>query len=541
MNRPFMAPPFEDSLVQPQQPAGAYTGNALLEALKLPDEHNNTVPDFSRVGYREGHTVIPVIPERVVVEPSSTQGEDDTARIQAAIDQVSAMPLEPLGEGGAMVRGAVLLKAGVYRVAGALIIHSSGVVLRGEGQDETGTIVVATGTIQRDFILVNGMLRSEMGSMEIQMTNARSKEMMPTNGYKSPKRPATYTRAGVYIPVGETLIPVESTAGYNVGDRIVIERPGSDEWIRDIGMDQLPPRPGSEASVQWKKDTFTFRFERTIVGVDPSLGILEVDIPLVMSLDPKYPPAKIYELIYKVPMISDVGIENLRLLSECDPADPEDEKHGWYAVVLDNVCNGWVANVTTMHFVSGIFASTWSRFVTIQDCSVLYPVSKPKEGGRRYMFNLSGQMGLVKRCFTNNARHDFITLGRVCGPNVFVDSTGVDANNDTGPHERWAMGTLYDNITCNTINVRQRLWKGTGQGWSGAYQVVYNCTAKSDSSCFQDAPGTTNWIIGFKGGQTATPEFSAQSTRVMSANAPVEPRSLYWAQLSARTGGAAVF
>ncbi|CAO3569208.1 unnamed protein product [Mortierella alpina] len=538
--QPFIAPLLEDPPEEPQRPAGASSNNFLLEALKLPDEYNNTVPDFSRVGYREGHVLIPVVPDRVIVEPSANQGEDDTARIQAAIDQVSGLPLAPLGEGGAMVRGAVLLKAGVYRVAGALVLHSSGVVLRGEGQSETGTIVVATGAIQRDFILVNGMLKPEMGSVDIQTSKARTKEMMPTNGYKSSKRPATYTRAGVYIPVGETFLPVESTTGYNVGDRIVVERPGSDEWIRDIGMDQLPPRPGSEASVQWKKDTFTFRFERTIVGVDPNLGILEVDIPLVMSLDPKYPPAKIYELIHKAPMISDVGVENLRLLSECDPADPEDEKHAWYAIVLDNVCNGWVAHVTTMLFVSGIFASTWSRFITIQDSSVLYPVSKPKEGGRRYMFNLSGQMGLVKRCFTNNARHDFITLGRVCGPNVFVDSTGVDANNDTGPHERWAMGTLYDNITCNTINVRQRLWKGTGQGWSGAYQVVYNCTAKSDSSCFQDAPGTTNWIIGFSGGQTAKPEFSAQSTKVLSANAPVEPRSLYWAQLSARLGGAAV-
>lgn len=53
------------------------------------------------------------------------------------------------------------------------------------------------------------------------------------------------------------------------------------------------------------------------------------------------------------------------------------------------------------------------------------------------------------------------------GPNVFVDSTGVDGNNDTGPHERWAMGVLYDNITCNTINVRQRSWMGSGQGWAG--------------------------------------------------------------------------
>lgn len=102
-------------------------------------------------------------------------------------------------------------------------------------------------------------------------------------------------------------------------------------------------------------------------------------------------------------------------MSESDPSNPEDENHGWYGVVVDNAINGWVADVTTKHFVSGIFASAWSRYITIQDCSVLYPVSKPTEGGRRYQFNLSGQMGLVKRCFTNNARHDFITLGRVCG------------------------------------------------------------------------------------------------------------------------------
>ena len=71
----------------------------------------------------------------------------------------------------------------------------------------------------------------------------------------------------------------------------------------------------------------------------------------------------------------------------------------------------------------------------------------------------------------------------------------------------------------------------------GAYQVVYNCTALSHKSCFQDAPGATNWIIGFKGEQTNTPEFQGRATSVMAANASVEPRSLYWAQLIARMGG----
>lgn len=136
---------------------------------------------------------------------------------------------------------------------------------------------------------------------------------------------------------------------------------------------------------------------------------------MVMCLDPKYPPARVYELIHKFNTISDVGVENLCLISETDRSNPEDESHGWYGVVVDNTVHGWVADVTTKHFVSGIFASAWSRYITIQDCSVVYPVSKPTEGGRRYQFNLSGQKGLVKRCFTNNARHDFITLGRVCG------------------------------------------------------------------------------------------------------------------------------
>ncbi|KAG0370423.1 hypothetical protein BGX24_002029 [Mortierella sp. AD032] len=534
--QPFFAapPPYEQSA---STPSGGRADTGDLEALRLPDTLGNTIPDFSRVGYREGHVKIPTVPVQMVVEASLDPYSDDTARIQAAIDEVGRLPLECVGSDGARIRGAVLLKAGTYRVAGALIINASGVVLRGEGQDNNGTIIIATGNIQRDFILVNGMLQSEMGSVEMQRAKARTREMMPTNGYKGSRKPDTYTQSGVFVAAGSNQIPVLDTKGYNVGDKIVIERPGSDEWINDIGMDNLPPRPNNAPSTQWTAKSFTFRFERKIVAIDQATRTFTIDIPMVMSLDPKYPPARIYDLIHKFPTISDVGVENVCLVSETALCNPEDESHGWYGLVVDNTINGWVADVTTRHFVSGIFASVWSRYITIQDCSVLDPVSKPNEGGRRYQFNLSGQMGLVKRCFTNNARHDFITLGRVCGPNVFVDSTGVDGNNDSGPHERWAMGVLYDNITCNTINVRQRSWMGSGQGWAGAFHVVYNCTAKSNNNCFQDAPGVTNWVVGLKGGVTNKAMFQAPCSKNMSPNLPIDPRSLYWAQLVARMNG----
>ncbi|KAF9960600.1 hypothetical protein BGZ72_006500 [Mortierella alpina] len=462
-----------------------------------------------------------MVPVEHTLKPSKHSDADDTDRIQEALDAVGRLPVKPMGKDGARIRGAVLLKAGTYRVAGALIINSSGVVLRGEGQDKNGTIIVATGKIQRDFILVNAMLNSTMGSVKVQRSKAKTVAMSPRNAYRPKKKPDTHTRPGIYIPVGSTEIPVLSTEGYSVGDRIIIERPASKAWISDIGMDKLPPRPDTkEPSMQWTPRSYTFSFERKIVAVDNATKTLTIDIPMVMSLDPKYTRARIAHLAYKHRMISDVGVENLHLVSETDPKDPEDENHGWYGVVIDNTVNGWISGVKTSHFVSGIFASYWSRFITIQDCSVVEPVSKPHEGGRRYHFNLSGQMGLVKRCFSNKARHDFISQGRAC------DSTGEDSNNESGPHERWTMGTLYDNVKVNILRIRQR-------SWMGVYHVVYNCEAKTDVNHFQDAPGAVNWIIGFKG-NLSEPQFEGKISKMISHNSRVHPRSLYWSQLAVR-------
>src|SRR5688500_11023438 len=59
------------------------------------------IMDFSHAGYMGGGVAIPKVKVARTVKPSG--GEDDVAAIQAAIDQVSALPLR----GG--FRGAVLL------------------------------------------------------------------------------------------------------------------------------------------------------------------------------------------------------------------------------------------------------------------------------------------------------------------------------------------------------------------------------------------------------------------------------------------------
>lgn len=79
-------------------------------------------------------------------------------------------------------------------------------------------------------------------------------------------------------------------------------------------MDKLPPRPGNgNPSTQWTAKSFTFRFERKIVAIDQATRTFTIDIPMVMCLDPKYPPARIYDLIHKFPTISDVSFISLAL------------------------------------------------------------------------------------------------------------------------------------------------------------------------------------------------------------------------------------
>jgi hypothetical protein len=104
----------------------------------VPDEQGNIILDASHAGYGGGGVGIPTVPVKETIWPVVG---DNTEHIQAAIDRVSALTLDSDG-----FRGAVLLRAGYYPVSTALRIQASGVVLRGEGMGDTGTILIGTGT-----------------------------------------------------------------------------------------------------------------------------------------------------------------------------------------------------------------------------------------------------------------------------------------------------------------------------------------------------------------------------------------------------------
>lgn len=473
------------------------------------DQRGNAIPDFSRAGYGGGGVRLPDVPVVVTLAPQASG--DDGARIQAAIDAVSARA--PDAKGG---RGAVFLQAGTYRVAGTLAIRAGGVVLRGASSGERGgTVLLATGKERRTLIGLGDprAARRELAGSRRKITDA-------------------------YVPWSARRFSVESTEGLKVGERIVVHRPSTAEWIRELGMDRIKNRPGAKegSTQQWKAGGYDLDFERTIVAIDGKT--LTLDAPVMNALDEKFGGGSVYR--FTLPRIAECGVEGLRLVSEYEKGkETSDEAHAWTGVELHAVENAWVRDVAVVHFSHGVQANGNSIFVTVQDCAHLDPVSEIT-GGRRYSFSLNGQYGLVVRCHSRGARHTFVTGSRVRGPNVFLDGTAVQSHSDTGPHHRWAVGTLYDLISDdNQIRAQDRQWAGSGHGWAGAQQVFWNCVSKS--FVVQQPPTAQNYAIGCVGKfEPGDWNKEAKAGVIESVGAHVAPRSLYRAQLAARLGSAAV-
>jgi len=452
------------------------------------DARGNRVPDFSTCGYASQARAIPVAPVRVVVEPKPG---DNTARIQAALDYVGSLPPDTNG-----LRGAVLLLKGRHEVFGGLLITNSGVILRGQGNGENGTILVAAGLDRRTLIRVVG--RKECSSQ----TNA------------------SWQIADDYVPVGAKSFRVRDAAGLKVGDLICVIRPSTAAWIEQLGAADLGGGVGSG----WKPGTRDITWVRTITGIEGN-GIT-LDAPVTTALDE---PGAFISRISRIGRITNIGIENLTLESAFDPENPKDENHSWCAITIEQTADAWVRQVTFKHFAgSAVAIYETSQRVTVQDCLSLEPVSEIG-GYRRHTFFTIGQQTLFLRCYAEHGRHDFAVGHCAAGPNAFVQCEASEALGDSGPIESWASGVLYDNVVVDgdALTLGFRPGNNAGIGWAAANCVLWNCSA-SVIRCW-NPPGAQNWSFGSWGG------FEGDGVW-RSSNEFVSPHSLFAAQVKDRLG-----
>ena len=457
------------------------------------DEHGNRVPDFSRCGYAGGDQPIPAAPVKVIVDP---QPGDSTARIQAAINYVASLAPDSNG-----LRGAVLLLLGRHEVFGGLQITNSGVVLRGQGAGEDGTILVAAGLDRRTLIRINGqndMVLHSNADWEIQDD---------------------------YVPVGATSFQLKDASGLKPGDTIQVVRPSTKAWIDQLGATEFGGGMG-DWRLTWKAGSRDLTWDRMVLSV--SNNVVTVDAPITTAIEKSLGAGRMQAYAW-AGRLENVGVENILLESTVSATNPIDENHSWCAITMENAQNTWVRQVTARHFAGSMVAIYEScQRVTVQDCLSLAPVSE--DGGyRRNTFFTMGQLTLFLRCFSESGRHDFSAGHCAAGPNAFVQCETSLSLGDSGTIESWASGVLFDNVRVdgNGLNLMYRGPNGEGAGWSTANSVLWNCDA-SQIHC-ENPPGARNWSFGSWG------EFYGDGIW-RNSNANEQPDSLYVAQLAERIG-----
>lgn len=475
----------------------------------LEDDFGNTLPDFSNIGYKGGEVEIPEAPV-VKVLSAPMQGVDATSMIQNAIDEVSRMPLTD------NIRGAILLQKGQYEVFGSLAIKASGVVLRGEGDGEDGTILVAAG--KKAGYDAHHRLIKIAGS-----------------GKLTPSAPSSNNIKEAYVPVGRFWVTVNNPGSFQVGDDVTIYRPGTDKWIHDLKMDQIE---GGSGVKQWEASGYNFAYERVVTKIIDDT--LHFDNPIMMAMETRYGGGAVYKSTFSG-RINHCGVENMQIISEYDKTKKDktgyynDEDHSCTAIDMTKTEHSWIRNVTSKYFAYGLAElRDNSRYITVKDCKCFDGVAV-RTGGRLYSFLMDDVSScLVIDCETTEGRHDCVTGSKGVGPNAFVRVKIRNSHADAGPHHRWNIGTLYDNIDSDgQINVQDRADMGSGHGWAGANQFLWNC--KGGRITVQNPwVSAKNFSIGTKGNKHEGARKGRPDGVWIMQGKDVTPVSLYDAQLALR-------
>jgi hypothetical protein len=493
-------------------------GNLKYQAL---DSQGDTIMDFSTAGYEQGATPIPTAPVEATVTPS---GGDDTANIQAAIANVSAMPLNS----STGLRGAVLLEPGSYTVSGSLTITASGVVLRGSG---SGTSASA-----------DTMITMSPASTPYPLLVLGSSGNEPS--YVGSATAITDT----YVPAGTPTLDVATTSGLSAGTNVIITRPVTSAWVSYMGMTATDLGTNcSSGPCNWiDVDSDELKTDRTITAINGNQ--ITLDAPMSDSIDSTYcgvDGATLQPYTFSG-RISQVGVENLRAVAPIPPTNLVPPTPSYQLVVTYSVLNGWVRNLTAQDTLESIDIDSYSKQVTVSNVAITHSVTQTDDA-KFEEFYISGATQVLMDTVSDVADNMifFSTSSTTQGPNVLRNGI-FWGNGIVQPHQRWATGLLIEDTTVSAvsgstpgdIDLLDRGSDGSGQGWAIGWGVIWNASASEFT--IQQPPGSENWCIGCSGTQiTTAPPGSSTALpqgRIDSAGNYVFPYSLYQAQLSQRLG-----
>lgn len=365
-------------------PAAAWTPTILPRY----DVHNNPdAIDFRRAGFVETGRAWARWNREVIalaVEPG-----DNTARIQAALDQV--------GAGGG---GTVRLGPGTWRINFSTIhLQHDGVRLEGAGPART--ILYAPGTRSEFTTLIMGGISN------------------PNTWVGSQSYPDSWVRQGTLASseflaqdaaANSRTIRVDSPSRA-VGDSIIVTGTPTAAFIAEHSMTGV-----------WTTSMDYPAYLRTITAVLPD-GY-ELDLPVRYPLKVRdqariFPPTKI---------VRDLALSGFQILhdrhpgTDFDTGTPAAETTAATAIQFINVENGLVEDLYIPILPSRGIELAYSRHITVQRCSILESQNQ-NSNWNGYHFFVWGCDNIFRDNYSRRARRAFTPLMASCNGNVFFNNT----------------------------------------------------------------------------------------------------------------------
>ncbi len=418
--------------------------------------------DFSYAGYHRGEKPIPRVAGPVfhVADFGAVPNTeaDSTAAIQAAINAA--------GEAGG---GVVQLAAGTYRVApgssnAALVIAHSGVVLRGEGMDQSFFLNTETRMRGKSVVLVRppsgGNWTTVVGNSDVAITH-------PLTG---PTR----------------IIPVADTSAFSEGDWVTLRADVTEAFIDDLNMSHI-------WDSREKRDSLGGPvFYRQILAIDRAANTLEVDAPIRFILLPR-DNARVH---HTADALEEVGLEGFSIGNVQHPGNSgwgeqdfrdsnnsSHDTHGSFLVRFVGVRNSWMdsvrsfrapSNSKAVHMLSNGVLLLHARGVTLRNLEMQRP-QFGGGGGNGYMIRLSAANEcLVLDCTVRYNRHGFVFSGMRTSGNVIrgglaqVTAWQAEGGRTNGRgndhHSHLSQANLVDGVTLDRDFFTAH-WRGL---WGGA-------------------------------------------------------------------------
>lgn len=493
------------------------------------------IMDFSMVGYNASYAPPPVVTgvKTLLVRPGSNPGQT-VQLIQGAIDTISKS-----SPGRSGFRGVVQLAPGVFEVPfyTGFTITTGGLVVRGSAK---GTLIkmVAAGVP-----LPNINTRHPFPDVPpLFKVGPAKKPRMPPN--KPVRITAQYTPSGTNTLKVERILP-----SVRAGAEVVVHKPLTHEWGLAMRYDNgnKPKCTGYwnfRCSVESTRSgpckTDYLEWNRKVIKVDPKALTITLDSSISDNINQTLGTGWVRILSKpRADPITQVGVESISAVGTAVAGQVDNYRYpraGTFVVLSEGVRNAWVRDVKVVDFTSG--ADLNGKFLTVKNKAVDFNlISWPKSGAKPGLltFGRRSSNNLIDSCSSNGTNvFSVVTQSYTTGPNVVTSS---DFASPIKPHMYWATGLLVDSCTGAGPQYNNQGCEGGDHGWGIGYSVIWNGNFANRPIRLDRPPTAEHWVIGAIAGKVmCSPNYCKGLGFVDQLNSPVQPQSLFKAQLDERLG-----